>query len=518
MFQALMIESYKSFLFGPYEEYFTAIRQHLDKLNETGILDNSVYRHLHEAISTYYISSVSDLYRNALDWTITLENLQSPYVNERLNALQQSHILSPKAEENLLIALDTGQVTSEIGFFNYIDQAALVNLDDYSPQPYLYLPKVYEKIAKMLDKRGILNDNFGSFQVIEAAEGAASLVRFGQVRLIAFTTFNEEDELSEEGQVAATSHLKVCEFFCELAISATYDNQTYQQAGIYDVLEEIEDNYYNYQLNEISAFFNQILRDQGSPYRLYTVSPISNEKVFLDVQTFKANGKPIGFIALTEEQRDIFFNRDNITLEERAFLNAQPGLNSDVITDIVDSIIASEMLTHLPDEQIAIGKARIAQNYIIQSSQILTAFENVIVSLSNVIRRNLSNEGDLLDEGNELYQALTLELASISRGAFQPSNFETTYDDESQTRNFSFDLNGNRYSQSFPIGDGSESYDSWHCLSEIVSFIVNVAVDANLEGRFYQLTDQYNSGYLFLTDTQYETLERYELFNINPIN
>lgn len=161
------------------------------------------------------------------------------------------------------------------------------------------------------------------------------------------------------------------------------------------------------------------------------------------------------------------------------------------------------MLSHLSDEQIALGKARLAQNYVTQSVQILRVFDDVVYNLYS-----LSGEGD------ELYQELTLALASISRGTFQPSNFELVYDEVSQTQYYSFEVNGNRYSQSFRAGE------EWESISDIISLVATAADSEDLDGKFYRLKDQYDnpSGYVFLSDIQYETLNSFGMFYMQPIN
>ena len=271
---------------------------------------------------------------------------------------------------------------------------------------------------------------------------------------------------------------------------------------MYALLEEIEGGYDIY-FEELSAFFNQVLRDQNSPYRLYTIGPSFDSRVFTDVQTLESKSNQLGFIALTEAQKESFFDRNHIASSESSLYNEQPGLRSEVIDKIVDSLETTGILTHLSDEQIALGKARLAQNYVTRSGQILSVFDDVVYNLYN-----------LSSEGSELYQEITLALAGISRGAFQPSNFELVYNEVSQTKDYSFEMNGNRYGQSFQTGG------EWESISDIASFVVTVADSENLGGKFYRLNELSGIpyGYIFLSDIQYETLNDFGLFYIQPID
>ena len=512
-FEALIVKSVQEVFTESFGEHHSVgitnlgdveeqLSKRLAELDSTGILDRSVYDHLQNKLSNYEVLSTFELYERVLDLTITLENLQPPYINERLDSLQQATILSPESQTNLLAALETGQITSEVEFFNYIDQATLLNMDEYPAHPQLYLPRVYEDVAQMLSEADILENDFGTFQVVDAVEGASYFSGSGPfISHGTLISVNGEDVEAELDNVVPLS-ADDCRFHCELAISSELSDLIYQQAGVYALLEEIRGDYDVY-FEEVSAFFNQVLRDQNSPYRLYMIGPSFNERVFTDVQTLDFNSNQLGFIALTEAQNESFFDRNHIASSESSLYSEQPGLRSEVIDKIVDSLKTTGMLSHLSDEQIALGKARLAQNYVTQSGQILSVFDDIVY-----------NFFDLPSEGDELYQELTLALAGISRGAFRPSSFELVYDEVSQTKDYLFEVNGNRYSQSFRAGE------EWESILDIVSFVATVAASENLGGKFYRLKDQHDvpSGYVFLSDTQYETLNDFGLFDIRPID
>ncbi|MDV3353205.1 hypothetical protein QGP82_31315 [Leptothoe sp. LEGE 181152] len=512
-FEALIVESVQGVFTESFGEHHGVgitnlgdveeqLSQRLAELDSTGILDRSVYDHLQNKLSNYEILSTFELYERALDLTITLENLRPPYINERLDSLQQATILLPESQTNLLAALETEQITSEIEFFNYIDQATLLNMDEYPAHPQLYLPRVYEDVAQMLNGVDILENDFGTFQVVDAVEGASYFSGSGPFIAHGTLVSVDGEDIKEELDDVVPLWADDCRFHCELAISAKFSNRTYQQAGVYALLEEIKGDYDIY-FEELSAFFNQVLRDQNSPYRLYTIGPSFDPRVFTDVRTLESNDNRLGFIALTEDQKANFFDRNHIAFSDSSLYSEQPGLRSEVVGKIVDSLETTGVLSHLNDEQIALGKGRLAQNYVTHSGQILSVFDDVIYNIFS-----LSGEGD------GLYQELTLALADISRGAFQPSNFELVYDEVSQTERYSFDVNGNRYSKSF------QADNEWASISDIVLFVATTTARENLEGRFYQLKDQYDtlSGYIFLSDAQYEALNDFGVFDIQSID
>lgn len=488
------------------------LQQRLDELNSTGILDERVYNRLQTAIVAQQVYSAFELYEKATDFTLVLEKLQSPYVNNRLNALKRAGILSPQTQASILAALETNQVASEIQFLDFIERGTLVNLEDYSPDPNVYLPQMHKQIAEMLKKSDILPHRFSNFRVVDAVEGAASFEGGSFQPSINFTVdATVGDDVSDEA-LEALLDPRNCELSCELAISARFQNRSYQQAGLYELLVNETDDYYNYDsaIDGAINLFNKVLRDQESPYRLYSVDPWLNESAFTDVQTLEANNRKLGFIALTEEQKESFFNRANIAPDANTFRREQSGLNSDIIDSVINSLEATGALSHLSNEQIALTKARLDQVYIDHSSQILTAFDDIVFNFYRY-----ATNYNLPNEGNKLYRELTLELARFSHGVFQPSNVATNYDAASQTRHVSFDLNGNRHSTSF-----MESDEGKH-ISDFVSFLSTVAHKESLNGRFYQLWESPHEiipNYLFLTDTQYETLLSYGLFDLQPAN
>ncbi|EKU97308.1 hypothetical protein Lepto7375DRAFT_6488 [Leptolyngbya sp. PCC 7375] len=504
IFDALIIESVQDFLAEPLETYTTTIKQHLNKLNDTGILDESVHGRLQAAIATQEIYNTIELYQSAEDWTFAMENLQFPYVNERLESLQQVRILSPDNQAKILADLEAGYITNDIQFLEYIEQAAIVRLDKYPKLPYFYLPQLHQEIAQMLYDADILEKSPDIFEVMPAVAGATEPIFY-------------RNNTPPEG-INVESQSLDCELFCALAISAQFKNQIYQQAGLYGSLERRVHTYTD-SFNGIVDFFNKILRDQDSVYRLYHLKLPSSGRLFSSTSYEASSSEHIedtnaNFIVLTEAQAEAFFNdayfRATGNVINSEFRDDQPGLQSNTINEIVNIMESSGLFSELEDSQITAGKSRIAQSYLSQGYEILEQFDNVLyIPFAEDSEELLSDQ-----------ERLILGFANVSRGTFQPSQIQVSYDQASQTQYYAFELDGDRYRNSFQFTDDYGDYDWEVFIESVISFIVSLADSKIPSGRFYEVLNEYQTpfGYIFLTDTQYDALDSYELLDIQPMN
>ncbi|EKV01351.1 hypothetical protein Lepto7375DRAFT_3518 [Leptolyngbya sp. PCC 7375] len=190
----------------------------------------------------------------------------------------------------------------------------------------------------------------------------------------------------------------------------------------------------------------------------------------------------MGFIALTKNQADIYFGRNDVYYLPLQF-------TSDRIDEILDLFEQIGLLDHLSPDQIESSRRLIAESYVTRRYEIFSAFKDVILLFE-------WESGDI----DTPYQRLTENFAAISRGQFSPTEISNEFDWDNQTAAQTFILNGTQYNT--PLSFNGDWLDP-----NFFSFIQSVADQEISTGRFYAVDVDYDTpGYLFLTPTQLEML------------
>ncbi len=490
-------------------------KEHLDQLSDIGLLSDRVYQQLQSALTAGQIQYLTVLYENALAWTRVVEGLQPSSVEERLSTLQQANILSERGRAALSANLNEGKIDNEVEFLNYIDAALLIDTNNYSEDPYSSFPDIYEAVAQTLVNANILEDRFDDFELYFSQRDGATFNYSSPSSLGTVTTVLQIEEEDETPESFVNIPLDDCSTVCDAVIFTQFNDRIYEQVSEYwNAQPEITDRLFyssgyseSFPTTQLTKLFNKILRDQNSPYRLYTTYYGTN------VESLEVERHKVGLIALTQEQVEVYFDWSRDEIE-------QQGLNSESIDGIMALFEQVGLLDHLSAGQIADGKIRVSRQYIDHVSQLLGSFEGVFYSpFGESSYAQYSYLAAPQYYADDQYQELTLGLASISRGNFRPISLLTFYDLEAYREQYSFELNGNRYNQSIDWGDyGDDSTEDYEDpYSDILSFLFSIAASEISAGRFYQLMDNDTvSGYLFLTDAQYEALQANDLIQLEP--
>ena len=438
----------------------------LDQLNETGILSERIYKQLHNKIKSGDLVAAlflkSRLYQAAADQMRLEEALDPELVKPRLNALKEAEIISSQGYTALMQALEASELQSPTEFLNYIDQALVVDLRRYSLDPEIYFPEIHESIAQMLQRTDLIKGEFGPFSLELVLDQVYE------------RNLGDFPDLSEGAQEVWRTYKAV--------VSVQINGHDYQQASYYSPPDSEQDFIGRIEDSEFIHLFNKILRDQASPYRLYSVQDFYP---FIDDSRF-------GVIALTETQANLYWG-----WEDWSEANHETTFTSDRIEEILTLFKDIDLLDHLSEAEIAEGRTHIDRSYITDPYQLLSAFKNVALFFDWESA-----------EPDSPYERFLGYLAKISRGNFTPVDIEDGFDWENQSASLAFTLNGNRYSTELAFnGDWLDP--------QFFKFIEDIAATEALQGRFYPLSYGYGTeGYIFLNNLQLEALRSQQIITL----
>ncbi|NEQ46295.1 MAG: hypothetical protein F6K00_23230 [Leptolyngbya sp. SIOISBB] len=438
----------------------------LEQLNNTGVLRESVYNQLQNEINSGYVPHASVLYRAAVSLSRREEAVDPELVKPQLDDFQSVGILSAQGYTSLLEALEASELPNPIEFLRYIDRAQVLDLNDYSLDPQQYFPAIYQSVAQMLYQGGLINGEIGEFNL--------------ELILDEVYEFNQSG-LSNLSETFANEWRTY-----DAVVSVQIDDRTYQQSNYYSPPISERDFLSLIDREGLVDLFNKVLRDQSSPYRLFSIPSFD--------YTFIGNvvSSEFGVIALTEAQADVYWERG---WHGTDYANT---FTSDRIAEIITLLEDIELLDHLSEAEISEGKKQIARQYITHPYQLLSAFKDVIV---------------LFDwesaEGENPYKYFLEELARLSQGNFNPTDIDDGFDWENQIASVAFTLNGTRYSTDL-VFDGDWLDPSFF------EFVESVAAIEVPQGRFYPLSyyGHGTEGYIFLSDRQFEALRMQQLITL----
>ena len=267
---------------------------------------------------------------------------------------------------------------------------------------------------------------------------------------------------------------------CRISFSSS--GQDYVNEFEYGTLSEHNpfpnDFHHNILYNQFYQGVNKLLKDLAAEQRLYFCS--SNYAL--------SHNQPQKFalILLNEEQAKAwgpqFFT----------FENHDNSFNNQNIQALVDSYRTLRLFEHLSEEEIQLGLDQLAANNINSYPEILMCFPKTVVHFD-------------WETGNfeNPYEALTLELAAISRGSFKPLEIVDGFhwDYERSTVPYQFKLGEKTYQRDLAFrGDWLDP--------DFMKLIEEALIEQKIDGRFYWVYDNgQEGGYTFLTAEQHAYLE-----------
>ena len=454
------------------QDLLNQLNSKLEQLNHTGVLTESVYEQIQVEIASINLFDTSQLYSTAASLLEREEAVAPDLVRPQLDDFQSVGILSAQEYTSLLEALEASELQKPIEFLRYMDRAQVLDLNEYSLDPQQYLPAIYQSVAQMLYQGGLINGEISEFNPELILDEVYELNRRG---------------LSNSSEASANEWRT----YYDAVISVQINDRNYQQSSYYSPLsnERGFGSLSRVDYDALVNLFNKILRDQSSPYRLFSVP--SFDYAFLG----NVVSSEFGVIALTEAQADAYWGRDWYVTD---YANT---FTSDRIAEIITLLEDIELLDHLSEAEISEGKKQIARQYITHPYQLLSVFEGVV---------------SLFDwesaEGESPYTYFLEGLAQISRGSFNPTDIDDGFDWENQTASLAFTLNGTRYSTDL-------SFDGDWLDPNFFKFVESVAVEEGLEGRFYPLSyyGYGTEGYIFLNNRQFEALRSQQLIILNTV-
>lgn len=301
------------------------------QLKESGVLSDRVYKHLQAEIVAGHIQLDIQLFRHAAMQMEIYEQLQPARVEPFLNSLREPGVISHAGYTQLLQALTAGTIENSIEFLNYFDRAVLFDLRDYSEDPYDYFPKIHQTIAQMLTKTGVANITLNDF-ALELETGV-------------------DIDYSDNNAI----------------VSVSVNGRQYQQSSYYSTPKDKNDFLGRIDSDQFIHLFNKILRDRGSPYRLY-----AQEAFSYDLGMPGVDDSRFGVLALTDNQAKIYFKQDE--------LRSDTLLTTDRVEEILTLMEKIGLFSHLTKEQIAAGRQQIKQSYITHLYELLEAFDDLVVT------------------------------------------------------------------------------------------------------------------------------------------
>lgn len=324
----------------------------LDQLNQAGALSERVYAQLKADLDGGQIAIASDLYRLALDRMRLFEALEPARVSPTLDQFYDVDIISAGSRTDLLAALQEGSLDDPIEFLQYIDQAVVFDLRNYSNQPEEYFPDIHQTIAEMLLKTGVIVGTFSDFEFVlrPNQEWAAIAERLAELES------NSDDVVLPD--------------YYDAVVSVKVSDRHYEHASFYGASQSEGDFWGRLEPEALVNLFNKILRDQASAYRLYTVVPSYS---YYDFWISADRDARFGVVALTEAQAQIYFGYE-------VLFDPAADLTSDRIEELLTLFEQIGLVEHLTRDQIEAGRNRIAQSYITRFYELFEAFDHVLLS------------------------------------------------------------------------------------------------------------------------------------------
>jgi hypothetical protein len=435
----------------------------LDKLQTTDILSDRAYNTLKQEIVTEQIQWDLQLFNRATVEMATDELLQPAKLDPLLKDLLAISILSVPEDQKISQAVARGEINNPIEIFNYVNRAAMIDLKKLSPEVNQYFPEAYQVISLLLNRNGVANIELKDFKV----------------------------DIVED--IKESSNQKK---FYKSVVTAIDQNRTYQQSGFYDK-PKTPDNFFG-RLDEEQAvdFFNKILRDRQSAYRLYLI-----EVKGYDPGLVVSDASQFAVIFLTELQaKEIDSDPNLVLIETEVKKNRSPilklsgqshdnSLTSERIDQWLELFQRIDLLSHLTRSQVAVSQQAIKQSYITSPDELLMAFDDLVVIV-------------YYESGNpdNPYQELTRSFAAASRGAFTPTQITNEFDADKQAAGQSFMWRGKQYKIKL------EYAGNW-LDSKFFDFLETVVAQTVPDGKFYDIFNNGEVGaYIFLTDAQHQAL------------
>lgn len=379
-------------------------------------------------------------------WTLSLSSCGQDKVSMKQFAdkLHDKQICFESDYEKLLADISDNKLDNHIEFLKYCNRAVIVELKDYSNEPEEYLEQIHKTTSSIIPDLSFTNFKF-------------QIVLDSSISDNSFKSYNVIVSLKSNGKIYRQKSF----------INSNIGK--YPQMEYFGKIDQQE--YYE--------IFNKILSDIQSPLRLH------------EVKAYKGNAidwNRFGIIALTKEQANLLHGGGvYFTPSYESFKNS---LTSKKIETAIAEFKKQGLFSHLNAEQISAATARASQQENQTLNDVLLCFPNTIYFFDTELS-NLENP----------YEELLNKLASISNGAFKPTNISDNFSKPTQNKALvKFTINGKEYSKYLQV----ES--DW--IDPAIFDLVKQAVSEDkLRGQFYELyTGGQEASIIFLTKEQAEYL------------
>ncbi|MDG1571951.1 hypothetical protein OZ410_06455 [Robiginitalea sp. M366] len=420
----------------------------LNDLNDLGLIDQKVLDQVMRKINLGEIWVEALAIQEAACQVIYTEDFDLNKKNELkfIRGLNRAGVLSDSKMEEHIASYQPQELKSKFQILEYCNNAKVFEAANYPTDPV----EGYKRLFKDL-KELIPGFNYSSLEI----------------RLID----------SDENWGAEMQERK-------LHIAFNVNNNNYQNATFYDFVklnEEADPDTLFVISQDFHQGINKFLTDQNSEYRLYFANNPEGGDYY---------GKSkFGLILLTEEQYEAWgtYNADYFLFTQ----NHDNTFNSGHIKETIDQYRNLGLFDHLTDEEIEEGHNCVSNNLISSYAQLLSCFPKTVVYF-DWETGNLENP----------YEELTISFSEASRGKFTPTNIVDTFaeDWQSEHSSFSFEFNNSKYASTLNMA--SDWLDP-EFLSLIKKALADNQIDSNI---YYCLDDGQASGYILLTQNQYETL------------
>lgn len=432
------------------DEMRSELLQKLHQLLESEIITVKIYARLKADILASHIKIDTDLFSKAYFQLIFVENLKIKRIERYLKRLITQDILTPEGKKRIIQDIKSENASNYIDLFKHVNRAVVFDLRDYSSEPSNYFPEVGQRIVEMFRKTDIAEINIDNFQVA-----------------IIKKTNSDGYETSITTYSAYRNGVKY-----EYSIPPTLRNDHSLRIA---------------EKTEFFFLFNKILRDINSPYRLFDIGVASLQLM----GEMEVNNNQFGFIALTENQAKPYFKQIYDYLSPQFFNEKERQLTTNTIDRIINFLEKIDLLQHLQPEKIVEAKENIKQSYITQPTQILTAFDTLVVTT-----------GWEPDDIEGIYRQHIQKFANASHGIFTPTNI--TFEWKSKTiAELALTFNERRHTTRLQFR--GESLDD----NKFFAFIQQIVQENNSEGKFFAVYEEsYPMGYIFLNDLQKTLLEQ----------
>lgn len=371
--------------------------------------------------------------------------------------------------------LSTGDVIEELKRIGLLENATTDELDKHNPNAIVELLIKSEKVIvvdeKLFDAPEAPNHYHPLFDLIN---GINKDINFDLVSLKLET---KEDELGDTSEV--------------ITVTIQQDHKLYTSELYYSNNFKIASYYFK--------VINRVLTDISSDHRLFDVTIFCRDEN-CETNYFHGN-KPVdpnkfGIISLTKEQAEVIQEKDLLPI----CCNEFDLLKTEKIEQAIEEFKEVGLLDGMTEEEIELRKAEILLERHYSLNGLIYYFDSLVYAF-DAETTNFENP----------YEEITLGLADISKGRFQPTSFIDRYEYNTNSE-FSFELNGSKYEIAL------QNSADWLDLS-FIELINSALEEHHIDGQFYTFNGEGQIVTLiFLSKKQFEEIKRKQLLDLLDVD